>query len=66
MKIVLNKSHLNVHGKKKEVNDLTLVDFKLPMYYAQMAHKILYIQGNRCRVLKERFPTAYSLSKTKR
>lgn len=63
MKIILNKSHLNAHGRTKLINDLTIIDFDLPMRLVRMAHKILYVSGNRCLVLKNRFPTEYSLIK---
>lgn len=62
-KIVLNKTHLNASGNGKDINDLTFVDFRLPMQDIHLAHKILYVRGNRCRILKQRFPTEYSITK---
>jgi len=52
--VVLNKTHLNANGKMKEVNDLDLTDFKVPMYVFYQANKVMYINKNRSRVLKKR------------
>jgi hypothetical protein len=63
MKIVLNSSHLNTHGKLKPIDDLTVMDFRLSMHDVHYAHKILFRHRNRIIILKDRWPTEYSITK---
>lgn len=59
MKVVMRPRNLNVHGRKKSVDDLTFSDFRVPMRRFMLAHQVLFVAGNRSRIMKSRFPRGY-------